>query len=53
MMLYPIFHDHYPQQINDIPRPNWNFSAQLKLMSTVDYTYLQDNLHYTTTTELL
>ena len=24
--LYPIFHDHYPRSVNDIPKPNWNFS---------------------------
>ena len=27
MQLYPIHHNHYPQQINKIHRPNGNFSA--------------------------
>ena len=51
--LYPILHDHYPDRFNDISRPNGNFSAQFKLLNTTDYTYLQENLHYTSTTNLL
>ena len=49
----PVLHDHYPQQISDIPNPNGNFLAQFKLVNTAEYTYLQENLHYTTTTEPL
>ena len=45
--------DLYPQQINDIVRPNSNFSAYFKFLNTADYTYLPENSHYTTTTELL
>ena len=29
------------------------FLAQFKLVNTAEYTYLQENLHYTTTTEPL
>ena len=37
--LYPILHDHYTWQINDISRLNGKYSANFKLVNTADYTY--------------
>ena len=42
--LYPILHDHYSRQINNIPRPNWNFSAQFMLVNAADYTSMTTEL---------